>query len=283
MSFRIAVVAPASRVSPEVPDQVAAIAAALYPQGRVEIIFHPQCFATSGHFAGDDAMRADAFVEVANDPAFDAVWCGRGGYGACRMAELALPRLGEAARAKAYLGYSDAGALLGALYGAGFQAAAHGPVAQDVLREGGEAAIRRALAWLVERDPATLEPGLTPGQPAAAFNIAVLSSTLGTPLAPDLAGHVLLLEEVSEHLYRIDRYLFHITSQSMIRRAAGIRLGRVSDIIANDPPFGLGEEAVVRFWCERAGIPYLGRADIGHDADNKIVPFGGQPGLITAR
>ncbi len=34
------------------------------------------------------------------------------------------------------------------------------------------------------------------------------------------------------------------------------------------------EEAVARYWCARSGIPYLGRADIGHDVDNKVVPFG---------
>ena len=38
--------------------------------------------------------------------------------------------------------------------------------------------------------------------------------------------------------------------------------------------FGLSEEEVIRYWCERSGVPYLGRADIGHDADNKVVPFG---------
>ncbi len=75
-------------------------------------------------------------------------------------------------------------------------------------------------------------------------------------------------------MYATDRALFHITSSPNVRRAAGIRLGRVGDVAANDPPFGHGEEAVVRDWCRRAGIPYLGRADIGHDSANKVVPFG---------
>jgi muramoyltetrapeptide carboxypeptidase len=159
LTTRIAVVAPASRLLPDVPALVQALAARLYA-ARIEVFFHPQCFAVSGHFAGDDATRAAAFVEVANDPAFDAVWIGRGGYGSCRMAEAALAGLNDTARRKAYLGYSDAAALLGALYGAGFAGCAHGPVAQDILRDGGEAAVGRALAWLVDRDPASLEPSL---------------------------------------------------------------------------------------------------------------------------
>jgi muramoyltetrapeptide carboxypeptidase len=274
LTTRIAVVAPASRLLPDVPALVQALAARLYA-ARIEVFFHPQCFAVSGHFAGDDATRAAAFVEVANDPAFDAVWIGRGGYGSCRMAEAALAGLNDTARRKAYLGYSDAAALLGALYGAGFAGCAHGPVAQDILRDGGEAAVGRALAWLVDRDPASLEPSLEPGVKAAAFNLAVLSSVLGTPLQPDLQGHVLMLEEVSEHLYRIDRSLFHVTSNPEIRRVAGIRLGRCSDITPNEPEFGLTEEEIARFWCARSGIAWLGRADIGHDAANKVVPFGG--------
>ena len=57
---------------------------------ELEIVFHPQCFLTHNHFAGTDAERAAAFVEYANDPAFDAVWFARGGYGSCRIAEEAI-------------------------------------------------------------------------------------------------------------------------------------------------------------------------------------------------
>jgi muramoyltetrapeptide carboxypeptidase len=272
---RIAVVAPSSRMSPEVAGRVQAVAAARFPGGPPAIDFHPQCLASAGHFAGDDAVRAAAFVEVANDPAYDAVWFARGGYGAGRIAERVLPRLNAAARGKTYLGYSDGGALLAALYGAGFAGVAHGPMPQDVLREGGEAAIGRALAWLAACDPAALEPSLAPGVKAAAFNIATLSSIVGTPLQPDLTGHVLMLEEVAEYIYRIDRYLFHITGNAQIRRVAGIRLGRVSAVPENDPPFGQTEEEVARHWCAVSAIPWLGRADIGHDPANKVVPFGG--------
>ena len=275
--MRIAVVAPASSMSPEVEGRIAALAASLYPGAAPTVAVHPQCLLRHGHFAGDDAARAAALVEVANDPAVDAVWFGRGGYGSCRIAETVLASLAPAARAKPFLGYSDCGTLLAGLYRAGFTAAAHGPVAQDVLRPGGEAAAARALRWLVARDPAALEPSVGDGRPTAAFNITILSQLLGTALQPDLDGHVLMLEEVSEAMYRIDRAMFHVTGNPGIRRVAGIRLGRCSAIPPNDPDFGLDEEAVVRFWCEKSGIPWLGRADIGHDIHNRVVPFGPLP------
>src|ERR1700674_1342442 len=138
---RIGVVAPASRVSPEVAVRVPTLAGRLYPDRRPEIFFHPQCFASHGHFAGDDETRAQAFLDIANDESYDALWFARGGYGSCRVVEAVMYRLTEPSRRKAYVGYSDAGVLLAALYRAGFKADAHGPVAQDILRDAGEAAV----------------------------------------------------------------------------------------------------------------------------------------------
>jgi muramoyltetrapeptide carboxypeptidase len=136
----------------------------------------------------------------------------------------------------------------------------------------GEGAVRRALDWIVGRDPLALEPQLQ--APAMAFNLTVLSNLLGTSLEPDFTGVDLLIEEVSEHLYAIDRSMFHLTSSPGIRKAARLRLGRVGDIQPNDVEFGTDEEAIVADWCARSGIPFGGRADIGHDASNRVVPFG---------
>jgi len=272
--MKIAVVAPGNRLSDDIPTKLLALAEAAFPDRRPDIVVHPQCFERSGHFAGNDATRARAFLETANDATVDAVWIGRGGYGAFRLIETVLPGLGPAARTKIYLGYSDVGALLGALYGAGVGRVAHGPMPSDLGRDGGEAAVRRALAFLIDGDAGALEATVAEGAPTAAFNITILAHLIGTPHLPDLAGHVLMLEEVAEPMYRIDRSLGQITSAPAIRRVAGIRLGRCSGIPANDPDFAQGEEEVARFWCERAGIPFLGRADIGHDAANKVVPFG---------
>jgi muramoyltetrapeptide carboxypeptidase len=75
-------------------------------------------------------------------------------------------------------------------------------------------------------------------------------------------------------MYRIDRAMHHITANPGIRQVAGIRLGRCSDIPENDIDFGMTAEEIVRHWCGVSGIPWLGEADIGHDAANRIVPFG---------
>jgi muramoyltetrapeptide carboxypeptidase len=141
----------------------------------------------------------------------------------------------------------------------------------DFHREDGEAAVSRALDWMVRRDPSALEPSLQ--QPAMAFNLTVLATLRGTVLEPDFTGVDLLVEDVSEHHYRIDRTMFHVTASENVRKVSRLRLGRVGDIPRNDPDFGRDEAAIVEEWCERSGIPFGGRADIGHDVLNRVVPF----------
>ncbi len=279
--MKIAVVAPSNMLSPDVPPLLHGFVADRYGERAPRIVFHPQCFVSSGHFAGPDAAREAALVEVANDPSVDAVWCARGGYGANRIAAAAIAKMGPAARAKPFVGYSDAGFLLAGLLRAGIGRPVHGPMPGEIMSgDKGEVAVARSLDWLLAADaPAsdylfgTFPPDTDPRR-VVAFNLTVFSHLLGTPLEPDLTGRVLMLEEVGEAMYRIDRTFYHITSSANVRRAAGIMLGRCAPITPNRPDFGEDEESVARHWCAVAGIPWLGRADIGHDSENKVVPFG---------
>lgn len=265
--MRIAVVAPSCTFKREAAEAVTAMVAA---RGDCELVIHPQCYESAGHFAGPDAVRLAALRAVMADPAIDAIWFARGGYGSNRIAAAALVDLPEAARTKTYVGYSDAGFLLAGLHKAGLKVA-HGPMPSDILRDGGETAVARALDFMVHRSDSGLEPGLD--GPAFAFNLTVLSNFLGTSLEPDFAGRELIVEDVGEHLYRIDRTMFHVTGSPSIRKVRRLRLGRVSDVLENEPDFASDEESVVKDWCERAGIAFAGRAEIGHDAANMVVPF----------
>ena len=269
---RIAICAPSTPLTHEDAARVSTLAEAEFAD--IELHFHPQCFQIEGHFAGADELRLAALLECADDPGFDAVWFARGGYGANRIAEAAVAQLGKAAQDKTFLGYSDAGYLLGALYRAKIGHPVHGPMPGDIRRDGGEEAVRRALRYFTG-DRSCLEPSLD-RHPTVAFNLMTLAMLCGTPLMPGLAGHVVMVEEVSEHLYAVDRLFFHVTAH--LGGIAGLRLGRVSDVPENDRPFGSQPEEIARYWCRRHAIANLGDADIGQDAANKIVPFG----LVTA-
>ena len=268
---RIAVVAPARRLESEAAQRLAGLAGEF---DDVALVLDPQCALAHGHFAGADAERCAAFVAAANDPDIDAIWFARGGYGSFRLLPEAVSALEAPAWEKTYLGYSDIGALLAALYKAGVGHVVHGPMASDIMRANGEAAARRALGFLAHGETTGLAAPVSGGGPAAAFNITVLASLCGTPAMPDLSGHVLYLEEVGEYLYRVDRAMGQIMSQPFASALAGVYLGRVSDVPENDVDFGMDAAAIAAHWCARAGVAYLGRADIGHDADNGLVPFG---------
>ena len=265
---KVAICAPATPLKRKYADAVAQLAADEFPD--ITLDFHEQCFVEDGHFAGSDEVRLSALLECANDPAFDAVWFAKGGYGSNRIAAEFIGKATGEASTKAYLGYSDTGFLLGALYRSQIGKAIHAPMPVDIKRDGGDAAVRRTLAWMAG-DDSGLESSLS-GRPVAAFNLYTLAMLVGTRLMPALDGHEILIEEVGEYEYAIDRLLFHIMEH--LHGVAGIRLGEVTAVPENDRPFGASPEEIVRYWCERYGIEYLGPAAIGHSAANRIVPFG---------
>jgi len=265
----IAICAPATPITREHAAALEALVAEEFPQHQVS--FHDQCFARAGHFAGDDLTRLTALLDCANDPSFDAVWFARGGYGSNRIAEAAVARMNASARSKTYVGFSDCGYLLGALYRNDIGQCAHGSMPISARSDSGKEAVRRVLRWFAG-DNSGLEPSLDGVKPAAAFNLITLAMLAKTPMMPDLTDHIVMVEEVSEHLYAIDRIFFSLAGS--LPRIAGLRLGAVTDVPENHVEFGQNEEEIARYWCDRAGIRYFGRAEIGHTYANRVVPFG---------
>src|SRR4030095_17180124 len=93
--MRIAVVAPSCTLRPEAAEAASAIAAA---RGDAELMIHPQCFLSDGHFAGSDEVRLEALRQVMADDRYDAIWFARGGYGSNRIPEAAAGDLSPAGR-----------------------------------------------------------------------------------------------------------------------------------------------------------------------------------------
>ncbi|MEL7190186.1 MAG: LD-carboxypeptidase, partial [Pseudomonadota bacterium] len=213
----IAICAPARPIRRDHADALEALVAEEFPEHQVT--FHDQCFESEGHFAGNDLTRLTALLECANDSAFDAVWFARGGYGSNRIAEAAIVRMNEAAKAKTYVGFSDCGYMLAALYRAGIGQSVHGSMPISAGSERGKRAVRRVLKWF-SGDTSGLEPSLDGTTPAAAFNLYTLAMLANTPLMPDLEGHVVMVEEVSEHLYSVDRIFFSLYGS--LPRLAGL-------------------------------------------------------------
>lgn len=272
--MKIAVMAPANRVDEHALDALPAIAA----DYGVELVIDPQSWASGGGhtWAGPDQQRADTFLKYANDPSVHALWFARGGYGSNRLFPLIFPHLEATAKTKSYIGYSDMGFLLGALYAKKIGKPIHGPMPIDVTRNDNGASVRRTLGWLVKGDKSGLEPGIVgSGRPAAAFNLSILAAMVGTPWLPNLTDHDLLVEEVSEHLYRVDRMMFTLANSTQLSGIASLRVGSVTLPKADgQADFGQGPDQIAWNWSKLMKVPYQGRALIGHDANNHVVPFG---------
>ncbi|APG63645.1 hypothetical protein LPB140_06140 [Sphingorhabdus lutea] len=271
MGLHIGLCAPATAIDHELGASLEAIVKRDYPLLHLNI--HPQCYANHGHFAGDDAARRDAFVSMANDPNIDIIWFAKGGYGSCRIAEEAAPLLTNAARQKIYIGYSDIGNMLSMLAKNKIGFPVHGPMPIDLSRVGGEAAVRRVLDWLSGSASIDAVLGRQFNEPLLPINLMTLSMLLGTNIMPDLSGHIVMVEDVGEYHYAIDRLFFHVIGNLKKMKAAGLMIGRFGAIPENDRAFGMDIEQMARYWCDKMDLPFLGHADMGHDVDNKIIPF----------
>jgi muramoyltetrapeptide carboxypeptidase len=75
-------------------------------------------------------------------------------------------------------------------------------------------------------------------------------------------------------MYNIDRLLFNMAGATQLKGIAGIRLGALTAVKENNPSWNEPVETMIDRWCRDMGVPYLGRAEIGHAQTNHVVPFG---------
>ena len=239
---KVALVTPARHASQEVVD---AASAAVRSWG-FDPVLHPDTNQPHGQFGGTDAQRAAALNAAFADPEIGAVWALRGGYGCTRL----LPHLdAQTLRDNPtwIVGFSDVTALHGWANQAGV-ASLHAPVAST-------------WASTDDDDGAALVEVLKTGEPTldqldravVGGNLSVLYAMLGTPHMPPLEGKWLLLEDVDEYLYHLDRMLVAFTQAGVWGQVAGVMVGSFTDMRDNtvahgqsvDNPFGKTAEEIL--------------------------------------
>ncbi len=240
---------------------------------RYRVSFDDGIFSTHRYLAGDDSRRLTELAQALAAPAVRAVFVARGGYGAMRL----LPKLGLAQLPhKMVVGFSDVTALHGALQAVG-RASIHAPVLTQLGRQPPDVVER--LFRLVEssqpREPLTgatpFVPGIAEG-PLVGGNLSVLTRLLGTPFMPPLDGAILLLEDVGERPYRLDRMWTHLSLAGVFQRVRGIALGEFTGCEEKDQPYGSAD--VLRSLAEETELPCAAGFRIGHGDVNEPVPLG---------
>jgi muramoyltetrapeptide carboxypeptidase len=226
--------------------------------------------------AGTVSERAADLVWALTDPDIDAVWFTRGGFGTAHLLE-AVPwdRLDD----RPVIGFSDATALFTAMWARQRGVAVHGPVLHS-LADHADARSRAELRQLLlEGGPMHL-PGRRVAGPAAPVegplvggNLCVLASLAGTPFAPSAAGGVLLLEEIGERPYQVDRLVTQLDRSGALDGVRGVALG---EFIAPRHPADAGVD-IVEVICDLLaplGVPVVAGLPIGHGTRNAAVRLG---------
>lgn len=235
------------------------------------------------YFAGTDAERRLELQAALEDPSLDAVWASRGGYGTARI----LAGLNfQKARPKPVIGFSDITALHLTLWQHGWPVLVHGPVLHSLGQhpdEPSREALRRLL--LSGEVPGlagkTLVDGLAEG-PLIGGNLCVLASLSGTKLQLQARGCVLLLEDVHEKPYRLDRTFVQLRESGSLAGVAAVVLGSFDDCRppASEP---WTAEQVLEPLLRELGIPVLQGLPVGHGSENLPFLFGARYRLENGR
>ena len=270
----------------------------------LEVLAHPEPLRRWGYLAGADReRRGDLLPSAPGEPGLapaaagtdqpSLLACIRGGWGAARLLEqpLELP-------AGWLLGFSDVTSLLWAMASRGLGGAIHGPLVTSLATEP-EWSRERLRDLLFGHPLADLQGvgwsgGSATGQ-LVAGNLTVATHLLGTSHWPDLNGAILILEDVGEAPYRLDRLLTHWRLCGALQQLAGIGLGRFTGCDEPDgEPGDTSAEPARRFTAEQVlrdrtadlGIPVVAGLPVGHEPGNAALPLGvrarldGQRGLL---
>jgi muramoyltetrapeptide carboxypeptidase len=225
------------------------------------------------YLAGTDTRRVEELARALTDRNARAIFCARGGYGVMRL----LPSLPLADMSPlALIGFSDITALHLPLQGLG-RVTIHGPVVTHLGKQPPE--VQEYLFRLLEspeappplQGKATYVPGVVEG-PLLGGNLSVFSQLLGTPYMPPLEGAILLLEDVGERPYRLDRMWTHLRLAGVFERVRGLVLGDFTDCEQKDAPYGSAD--VLRSLAEETGLPCAAGFPIGHNIPNYPVALG---------
>lgn len=285
---RIGIIAPASPVRRTL---VLAGARALSRAG-FRVVMGRHVFARNGHLAGEDEARAADLNRMLRDPDIRCILLARGGYGVMRLSE----RVDWGAMRrdpKVFAGFSDATFLhLGFAKHAGVRTL-HGPNLQGFARPAGRA-LTRFAEWLTRPGPGVATRSFGAGRHVAGprravrgrvlgGNLLLLDCAAGTEILPSLRGALLVLEEVGEAPYRIDRMLTHLELTGALRGVRGVALGSMMGCVARAGYPQLPLRVVLRERLGRLGVPVRGGLPVGHGIRNLPFPLGARAALDPAR
>ena len=257
--FTIAAVAPAGAPAPGVVDSGAAVLRRL----GAEVKLMPSVYGRPGKLpflAADDELRLADLQNAMDDPDVALIWAVRGGYGSARL----LEQLKWPNHSRRFMlgGFSDITALHWAMSASGAGRVLALPMF-SFLTEMDELTRFHLAALFSGREQRLTLPALRPGDLNArplAGNLTVAASLCGTRYFPDTTGRIVILEEIGEAPYRIDRLLFQLRCSGTFDRCAGVLFGRFTDCGPQEKIMAVLEDFTARVNC-----PVFYGLEYGHE------------------
>jgi muramoyltetrapeptide carboxypeptidase len=275
---RVGLVAPASSIKPE---QTEAALAQLQHWG-FEAVLSPRLFEQFHGFAGCAELRLEALQEMLDDTSLKAIFCVRGGYGCVQIIDQ-LDFSAFAAAPKWLVGFSDITVLLQKIHCLGI-ACIHGemPIRWGTCSPESLSSLQKALqgeAYQLVAPPHEANRTGACSATAIALNLCLFHHQIGTNTDIDTEGKILILEDVGEPLYNIERMFYHLKRAGKLSHLAGLALGSFSGIRSENPPFGKEVWEMVQDLCQDESYPIAFDLPIGHEADNQAIVCGAEARL----
>lgn len=272
---RVALVAPAGPLKPGDLDRAITNAKTL----GWEPVVGTYADEKQDYFAGPDELRLGDFNAALRDDSIAAIWCLRGGYGAMRLLEhldyKALKRT-----PKAIVGFSDITAIHSAVALKAELCSIHGPTARGVLTPFSEKSLRAVTSRReqpagVAPNAVTLVGGKARGR-LVGGNLSILAALHGTPFQPIYDGAILVLEDVGEAPYRIERMLLQLRLSGDLQKCAGLAFGQFTNP-TEDASIGGTSRTVADVLAEAAriaNVPAIAGIPLGHIEEQWSLPLG---------
>lgn len=272
----VALVATARKVSPE---EMAPAIARLRSWG-LEVKIPEVLYDADNQFAGSDEHRALLLQKMLDDSVVKAVFCCRGGYGTVRIIDrLDFSRFVQCP--KWIVGYSDVTVLHSHIHTMLGIPTLHGTMPVNMGSEASPAdeSLRKVLFGEgVDYQWVDSFCGRRTGQAEGVIvggNLSILYSLCGSPSALDTKGKILLIEDLDEYLYHIDRMMQNLKRNGMLDGLAGLVVGGLTDMHDNSVPFGHTAEEIVMDAVAEYHYPVAFNAPFGHlGGDNLALPLG---------
>jgi muramoyltetrapeptide carboxypeptidase len=237
----------------------------------------PHCLGRAAYFSGTDAERLADFQHGLDDPSIKAILCARGGYGCVRIVE-ELNWSAFQQNPKWIIGFSDVTVFHHKTHHLGIESI-HGIMPLGFVE--GSVAAKETLRKSLFGEPFTLEAayvsenitGEARGE-LVGGNMAIVTSLLGSPLSYSFKNNILVLEDIGEHIYKIDRMLYSLTLAGAFKEIKGLVLGGFSEMEDTDVPFGKTIMELILDQVRDLGIPVAFDLPIGHISDNQALVLG---------